>query len=134
VTPETQLPAAPADPAGPFDPAEEAAWAELCARWGDPEAHRAFLSRFADLPGLARAGARYRGVLAVRPDDSAALRGRDEVLRRATVVGLASMPRTPPPPAASPWMRRGVIATLALGAAAALAFVLLQLVRSGVGR
>ncbi len=118
----------------PADPAEEAAWAELCARWGEPEAHRAFLSRFADLPGLARAGTRYRAVLAERPDDPAALRGRDEVLRRATVVGLASVPRSAPPPTASPWMRRGVIATLVLGAAAALAFVLLQLGRSGVAR
>jgi hypothetical protein len=44
------------------------------------------------------------------------------------------MPRSAPPPVASPWMRRGVIATLVLGAAAVLAFVLLQLVRTGVGR
>ena len=134
MTPETPFPAAASDPAGPVDPAEEAAWAELCARWGEPEAHRAFLSRFADLAGLARAGARYRAVLAERPEDASALRGRDEVLRRATVVGLASVPRTAPPPASSPWMRRGVLATLVLGAAAVLAFVLLQLVRSGVGR
>jgi len=128
VTPDTPPPATPADRA------EEAAWAELRARWGDPEAHRAFLARFADLEGLARAGARYRAVLAERPDDPEAGRGRDEVLRRATAVGLASMPRTAPPPASSPWMRRGVIATLVLGAAAVLAFVLLQLVGTGVGR
>lgn len=120
--------------AAPADPSEEAAWAELRARWGDPEAHRVFLARFADLEGLARAGARYRAVLAERPGDPEAARGRDEVLRRATVVGLASMPRPAPPPAASPWMRRGVIATLVLGAAAVLAFVLLQLVGTGVGR
>ncbi|MGA8890152.1 MAG: hypothetical protein WB493_01195, partial [Anaeromyxobacteraceae bacterium] len=66
MTPETPFPAAPAVDAGPVDPAEEAAWAEVCARWGEPEVHRAFLARFADLPGLARAGARYRAVLAVR--------------------------------------------------------------------
>jgi len=128
VTPDTPPPATPADPA------EEVAWAELRARWGDPEAHRAFLARFADLEGLARAGARYRAVLAERPDDAEAGRGRDEVLRRATAVGLASMPRTAPPPASSPWMRRGVIATLVLGAAAVLAFVVLQFARPGVGR
>lgn len=128
MTPETPPPAVLADPA------EEAAWAELRARWDDPEAHRAFLARFGDLPGLARAGARYRAVLAERPDDPVALRGRDEVLRRATVVGLAAMPRSAPPPAASPWMRRGLVATLVLGAAAVLAFVVLQLARPGVGR
>jgi hypothetical protein len=134
VTPETPSPETPAEPAGPVDPAEEAAWAELRARWGEPEAHRAFLARFADLPGLARAGARYREVLALRPDDAGAQRGRDEVLRRATAVGLAAVPRTAPPPSASPWMRRGLLATLVLGAAAALAFVLLQVLRPGVGR
>jgi hypothetical protein len=115
----------------PADPAEEIAWDELRARWGDPEAHRAFLARFTDLDGLARAGARYRAVLAVRPDDPGALRGRDEVLRRAAVVGLAALPRSSPPPAASPWMRRGLVAVLVLGAASVLVFVVLQLARSG---
>ncbi len=87
-------------PAAPADPAEEVAWAELRARWADPEAHRAFLSRFADMEGLARAGARYRVVLSERPDDAVAIRGRDEVLRRATTWSSTRW-RSPPGSASS---------------------------------
>jgi hypothetical protein len=107
---------------------EEAAWAGLRARWGDEEAHRALLAGVNDLEGLARIGARYREVLVERPDDALALRGRDEVLRKATVLGLAAVPRTVPARPVSPWVKRAVLATgavLLLGAAAwtAMAFL-----------
>lgn len=72
---------------------EASAWAEVLGRWEDDAAHRAFLDRFRDLEGLARAGGLYRDVLAARPGDPVALRWRDEVLRRATAAGLASLPR-----------------------------------------
>jgi hypothetical protein len=112
----------------------DAAWAELRGRWGEEEAHRAFLSGVNDLAGLARAGARYREVLASTPGDLAALRGRDEVLRKATALGLAAVPRTTPPSRMSPWVKRGVgvaVGVLLLGAAAWTAMAFL---RSGATR
>ncbi|HET9555300.1 MAG TPA: hypothetical protein VFP50_20205 [Anaeromyxobacteraceae bacterium] len=98
---------APTDPARPGEPAaatpppaapvdEPAAWAELQARWDDLAAHKAYLARFADLDGLTAAGRRYREVLATRPEDPQALAMKAEILKRATVVGLASLPRTTP--------------------------------------
>ena len=128
MTDETQSPAAPA---GPDD---DAAWADLRARWDAPAAHRALLSGCADLETLARAGARYRAALQERPDDPIAAAGRDEVLRKATVLGLASVPRTAPPAPVSPWVKRGLLTTLVvllLGAAAWTAFAFL---RSGAVR
>ncbi len=85
---------------------EAEAWAEVLGRWEDDAAHRAFLDRFRDLDGLARAGGLYRDVLTARPGDPVALRLRDEILRRATVAGLASLPRTPPGvPQVPAWVR-----------------------------
>lgn len=99
--------------------AEAAAWAELEARWADPSAHRAYLDRFADLDGLAVAGRRYRAVLQARPEDAQAAAMKAEILKRATVVGLAQLPRTPPR-APGPWKQRALLvlaAWLALGGA-----------------
>jgi hypothetical protein len=92
-------PAAPRPTPAPATAAatEEEAWAEVLARWGEPEAHRAYLARFPDLQGLSTAGGRYRAVLAERPDDPVAARLRDEIVKRAAVQGLAQLPRTPPP-------------------------------------
>src|SRR6266545_4077762 len=70
-------------------PGEEAAWAEVAARWDDEEAHREYLSRLCDLEALSEAGRRYKAALDVRPDDPVARRWRDEVVRRATAVARA---------------------------------------------
>ena len=86
----------PATAGTPGSAAEAEAWAAVRAAWDDPLAHRAYLDRCRDLAALARAGARYREALAGRPDDPVAAAGRDEVLRRATLLGLAAGPRTPP--------------------------------------
>ena len=86
------------------DPADEAAWDAVRARWGDPLAHRAYLDGCLDLAALARAGARYREALAAEPGDAVAAAGRDEVVRRASIVGLASVPRARP---ASRWLTGG---------------------------
>lgn len=91
-------PAAP-DPAAPQPAApdpEPEAWARVVASWDDEVVHRAYLDRFGDLEGLAIAGGRYRAVLDARPDDPVARRFRDEVVKRATVAGLAQLPRTRP--------------------------------------
>ena len=106
----------------------EAAWAELTARWADEAAHRAFLDRFGDLEDLAEVGRRYRVALDARPDDEVALRWRDEVVKRATALALAQLPRTRPP-RRLPWPRRALL--LAVGAAgiAAAAWILLRLSR-----
>lgn len=109
---------------------EEAAWSALVAAWGDEAAHRAFLGRSLDLEGLARAGARYREALAVRPGDAAALCARDEILRRATALGLAELPQAPARPPVSPAVRWAVVAILAgtlLGAAAWVVWTLVGL-------
>jgi hypothetical protein len=128
VTDQTPFTAAPADPG------EEEAWAELRARWEDPQAHRAFLTRFGDLEALARAGARYRAVLERTPGDAPAAAGRDEVLRKATVLGLAAVPRTVPPAPVSPWVKRGLLASLVLLGAGLAAWAALAFFRSGALR
>lgn len=76
---------------------EAAAWAAVLAAWENEAAHRAYLEAIVDLDGLARAGRRYRAVLAERPGDAIAARHRDEIVRRAMVQGLAQLPRTAPP-------------------------------------
>jgi hypothetical protein len=113
---------------------EEAAWAALRARWDDEEAHRALLAGVNDLDGLARVGARCREVLAERPDDAAALRGRDEVLRKAAVLGLAAVPRTVPPVPASPWVKRTVLATVVVLLLGAAAWTAVAYLRTGATR
>jgi hypothetical protein len=100
--------------AEPENDDEAKAWAELAGRWEDDAAHRAFLDRFGDLEGLARAGALYRDTLVARPDDAVARRWRDEVVRRATAAGLASLPRSAPVVLQVPrWVRPLFLALLA---------------------
>jgi hypothetical protein len=128
VTDETQTRSTPACPD------DDAAWAGLRARWDDPAAHRAFLSGCADLEALARAGARYRAALQERPDDAIAAAGRDEVLRKATVLGLSAVPRTTPPAPVSPWVKRGLLAVLAILLVGAVAWTALAFLRTGAVR
>lgn len=107
-TPTAAVPAV--EPQDPAAVAEAAAWAEVTVRWEEPAAHRAYLDGRAGLEGLAAAGRRYRDVLAARPGDAVALAMKGEVLKRATVVGMAMLPRTSPP--AGPtgrWKRIGLL-------------------------
>jgi hypothetical protein len=109
--------------------ADEAGWAEVRARWDDEEAHWAFVVKCAErgFDGLSEAGRRYRTALDDQPGDPAALRWRDEVLRRATALAFAQLPRTAPSRlAAAPGLRRLVVALLVLAMVAAVAFVLLR--------
>ena len=124
----------PNSDARPADPGEEEAWAALRQRWDDPRAHREFLVRFGDLEALARAGARYRAVLAATPGDAMAAAGRDEVVRKATVLGLAAVPRTVPPAPMSPWVKRGLAGILAVLGLGIAAWAVLALLRSGAVR
>lgn len=113
----------PADPTAPAPtaPSEEEAWSLVQASWADEAAHRAYLARFTDLEGLAMAGGRYRAVLAERPQDAVALRMRDELVAKATVVGLALLPRTAR--AGMPrWARRLILLAAVLCIAAAVGF------------
>jgi hypothetical protein len=115
----------------PVERGEDEAWAEVLRRWPEEDAHRAFLARHGDLEALARAGGRYRAALEARPGDPVALRWRDEVLRRATALALAQLPRTRPPRAAPTGLRRALQAVLALLLAMAVVWVALRL---GAGR
>lgn len=96
-----------------MDPSELASvWKDLETRWEDESAHRAFLDRFSDLEGLAEAGRCYRAALDQRPGDPVALRWRDEVVKKATALALAQLPRTNPPRQMSPTARRWLLAAM----------------------
>jgi len=120
-------PEAPAPPHDGSDGSDDAAWAEVLARWDDEVAHRTYVARFGDLEGLGRAGRRYREVLARRPGDVMAQRLRDAILKKATALGLAALPRTPPREE-SPRVRKVRLAlSFALGVAVLyLAYLLVQ--------
>jgi len=107
--------------------AEAAAWAGVEASWGDPPAHRAYLDSFGDLEGLAAAGRRYRDVLSARPGDAVALAMKGEILKRATVLGLAMLPRTPPPRLGTGRARRIAVLVLAAWLASTLAYLVYRL-------
>jgi hypothetical protein len=107
----------------------EVAWAELTARWAEEEAHRAFLARFADLEGLAEAGRRYKATLDSRPGDDVAARWRDEVVRRASALALAQLPRTRPARPLSPGLRRVLLAAVVTASAVAVVWVLRAMAR-----
>ncbi len=114
-----------------MDPSEiEAAWADVTARWGDDSAHRAFLDRFGDLPGLAEAGRRYKAVLDLQPDEAVARRWRDEVVKRVTVLAVAQLPRTPPPRQVAPGLRRALLVAAAAASLSAVVWALLRLSRA----
>jgi hypothetical protein len=98
----------------PSSGAEADAWARVLAAWQDEAAHRAYLAGCNDLEALAVAGGRYREVLAVRPDDPLAARFRDEVVKKATVVGLSTLPRTSAPRIASGFGRKLLVAACIL--------------------
>jgi hypothetical protein len=104
-------------------PGEAEAWADVLAGWDDDARHRAYLARFTDLDGLALAGRRYRDVLAERPADAVAQRWRDEVVKRATVAGLAALPRTRPASDAPRWLKPLAVVLLVVLVAAAFAAV-----------
>jgi hypothetical protein len=104
------------EPGAPSE--EEQAWARVLAAWADEAVHRAYLARFTDMDGYAQAGGRYRAVLAERPEDPMAIRMRDEILKKASVVGLASLPRTRPEDARREVKR--LLLAIALGLAVAV--------------
>ncbi len=86
-------------------PTPEEAWEQLTARWDDEAAHEVYLSRCSDLEGLAQAGRRYREMLQSRAGDPVALRWCEEIVKRATVLGLTQLPRTRPPRPMPRWAR-----------------------------
>lgn len=120
-----------AEPPQSPEPGTGPAWAEVEARWEDEEAHRAFLARHPDLPSLAEAGRRYREVLTRRPDDPVARRWRDEVLKRATVLAMAQLPRTRPPSQPSTRLKRALLLVVLVAMGAATAWVVLRFPRAG---
>lgn len=116
--PEESSPPIPA-PREAVAPSEEEAWTLVLSAWNDEAAHRAYLSRFSDLAGMAAAGGRYRAVLAERPGDRVASWMRDEVVKRATILGLSTLPRTRPNSAPALNRKVIVLAAISLGVLAA---------------
>jgi len=113
---------------------EEAAWAEVEARWLEAEAHRAYLARSPGLEGLAEAGRRYKAALDAKPGDAVALRWRDEVLKRATALALAQLPRTRPPREAPSRLGRTLLALALVVTLSALGWMLMRLPVLGARR
>lgn len=113
---------------------DAAAWAEVEAQWQDDEAHRVFLARCGDLEALAEAGRRYRAALDLRPGDAVALRWRDEIVKRATAMALAQLPRTKPPRPMSPGLRTVIIAAAVLALVSALSWLFFHFPRPGADR
>jgi hypothetical protein len=111
-------------------PSEDAAWAAVVERWEEEGAHRDYLGRLWDLEGLAEAGRRYKVVLDGRPDDPVARRWRDEVIRRATALALAQLPRTRPPREVHPGLRRAIWVAAVMVTLGMLGWVLVRLPRS----
>jgi hypothetical protein len=105
-------------------PSVEAAWAEVARRWDDPAAHRELLASCADLEALAELGRRYREVLEARPDDPVARGMKGEILKRATAIGLAQLPRTRPPAPRSGVVPRRLLLGGVLVLASALSWML----------
>jgi hypothetical protein len=113
---------------------EERGWEELRGRWSDEGAHRAWLDGFADLEGLARAGQRYRAHLAANAGDPVAARWLEEIVKRATVRGLASLPRTKPPPPVPGWAKGMAIVGLSAALVGALFWIVRQVLALATGR
>ncbi len=101
---------------------EAAAWAEVERRWGEPAIHQAYVARFNDLAAIAIAGRRYRDALAARPGDPVALAMKEALLRKATVLGLAQLPRSAPPRVPERGWRRRALLLAASTLASALAW------------
>lgn len=72
---------------GEFQPSEEVAtqWREVLAHWTDLKKHDQFLKSMLAQTELVSAGRLYRLRLALAPSDAMAQRGRDEVVRLATL-------------------------------------------------
>jgi hypothetical protein len=107
---------------------EEREWSRVLERWDEDEVHRTWLANFTDVDGLARAGKRYREALVADPGDPVAARWRDEVVKRATVQGLASLPRTPGVGGRPRWITVTLIVALSALVAAGLWWSTTQLV------
>jgi hypothetical protein len=71
-------------------PALDAAFATLCDRWHDPEAHRAFVDAAAAQGGLDLASAHYRRWLNAHPGDAAATQGIERARRFAEELAAAT--------------------------------------------
>jgi hypothetical protein len=61
-----------------------------------------------------------------------AIAGRDEVVRKATLLGLTAIPRTEPPAPVSPWVKRAIVAAVVVVLLGLAASVVAGLLRSRV--
>jgi hypothetical protein len=93
-----------------FQPEEPIAseWTALTTRWDDWKAHEQLILGASVRGDLAPVGRLYRLRLATVPDDAQAARGRDEVLRLATLASSFGT-KTPPPSEKAPmWQYVGL--------------------------
>ena len=103
-------------------------WVQLLGAWGDPARHDALLVLATEKSELPALGRLYRLFLAQVPDDPAARRGRDEVLRRASVPSLAvaEAPRS----GSGKTLRTALMAVVTVGALVALGLLVRALLGS----
>lgn len=88
-------------------------WVALLRDWGRTEAHDALVVSALGKAELAALGRLYQLYLARVPDDPLARRGREEIVRRASVPALAA---SPPKSDAQPVWLVALVAVLAVGA------------------
>lgn len=91
-------------------------WVALLQRWGELDQHDALVVASLGKGEMPALGRLYRLFLARVPDDPLARRGREEVVRRASVPGLTTAPPRQQQPA---WLI-GLVALLGLGMLAAI--------------
>ena len=96
-------------------------WVALLGRWGELDQHDALIVSALGKGEMPALGRLYRLYLARAPEDPLARRGREEVVRRASVPGLTAAPvaRTEQQPQ---WM---VALVVVMGLSAAIAAILL---------
>jgi hypothetical protein len=113
------------------EPEIDAVWAEVLRHWDDEAVHRRLVDSARDLEALAEVGRHYRHLLEERPGDPVALRFRDEVVKRANALALASLPRTRPPRTLPSAYRKAVLVAIALGGVATLSWAFLRVAVGG---
>jgi hypothetical protein len=111
-------------PAEGYRPSEQTAaqWTALLAGWNDWASHQRLITAASVQGELAEVGRLYRLRLVTLPNDEMALRGREEVLRLATLVSAFSE-KTPPPDGSTPvwqFVLLGVVVLLLVGLIAVL--------------
>jgi hypothetical protein len=101
-------------------------WVALLQDWGSEAHHKQLLEQAAAREELVAVGWLYRLALARTPGDARAVKGRDEVLRRAALPHSVANQATRPPPKAGQYVLIAALVVATLGALTILVRALLD--------